>query len=104
MQATVTNNANRNLLKRKKKIKTRRKQKKETNDFLETLASGFPWYIQIIGFKETDKEGLEQSSQRYDALSKRLKEKRLGSELNWQSELFKDFITTGEGDIEDLVD
>ncbi|EGZ26726.1 hypothetical protein PHYSODRAFT_469108 [Phytophthora sojae] len=88
---------------RKKRLHaTLHKKEEETKVYLESLAPGFASYVGGVGCKKTDKEELQQCSQRYVALTEALKAR--GLKLRADSPLCRDFITSGYGQIERVVD
>ncbi|KAF4039860.1 hypothetical protein GN244_ATG07953 [Phytophthora infestans] len=86
---------------KKKAQATRQQRAKEAEALLKSLAPGFAPYIWAIGFKKTDEELLRQCSQRFIALKEKLNER--GLNLRASSTLCSDYVTSGGGNIEDVV-
>ncbi|KAG7376996.1 hypothetical protein PHYPSEUDO_012351 [Phytophthora pseudosyringae] len=87
---------------RMKKLRATLKRKKvELDAFFETLAPGFPYFLKAANFRKTDKTILGQCNERFAALTNALKER--GVEGWWDSRVCRDFVITGDGDIDDVV-
>ncbi|KAF4045157.1 hypothetical protein GN244_ATG02541 [Phytophthora infestans] len=77
-------------------------ERAEREAFMESLAPNFPIYAQLIDLKEINKSRLEQCSRRFVALTTALNSR--GLQLRPGFKHCERFITTGEGDISDVVD
>ncbi|KAG7376994.1 hypothetical protein PHYPSEUDO_012349 [Phytophthora pseudosyringae] len=86
---------------KKRALTTRKRKQEELDALLMSLAPGFAPYVWAIGFKETDKDLLEQCSRRFIALTVKVEER--GLQLLASSDVCKEFITAGIGTIEGVL-